>query len=51
MVEPALGELVGSELARERLSRRGYYTWVYEQVPNDDGRIRAVLERHDLTLP
>lgn len=47
----ALRLLVGDEAARACLVGRPYYTWVYEQVLNDDGRIGSVVERHGLGLP
>ncbi len=47
----ALKELVGMERARAVLEGHGHYRWIYRQVLNDDGRLRELVERHDLDLP
>lgn len=47
----ALSQLIGDERARKQITERSYYTWVYQQALNDDGKIQAVLERHQLALP
>ena len=47
----ALRILLGDEPARDVIAGRGYYTWVYRRVLDDEGSLRKVLARHDLALP
>ena len=47
----ALSVLVGEGPARAELESKSYYTWVYEQVLENDQGIRAAMKKHKIELP
>ena len=46
----AMIHLVGEEKARQLLSKKTYYTWIYEQVLENSETIGEILKRHDLMI-
>lgn len=46
----AMKELAGVEKAREILQSWTYYTWVYKTVLSDTAKMKAVVEKHKLTI-
>lgn len=47
----ALEEKIGRERAREALSAKPYYTWVFATVLEDEEALRTILEKHSIVLP
>lgn len=46
----AMAQLIGEERARQLMSEKSYYGWVYERVLDDTDRIGAVLAKHGLLI-
>jgi len=42
--------LVGEEQARQLLSEKTHYTWIYERVLEDGEAIGEILKRHGLVI-
>lgn len=46
----ALRQLIGEEQARNVITTKNYYTWIYTRVLEDDERIREIVSREGLVL-
>jgi len=46
----AMIRLVGQEQARQLLSKKTHYMWIYEQVLEDGESIGEILKRHGLVI-
>lgn len=47
----ALTTLIGPARATAVIEKRGYYTWIYQTVREQGGRIRVLANVHKLELP